>query len=37
VIKKLLTVVGIALLLALAAPTTASAAGDNDHPCVVCW
>jgi len=37
VIKKLLIVVGVALLLALAAPTTASAAGDSDHPCVACW
>jgi hypothetical protein len=37
VIKKLLTVVGVALLLVLAAPATASAAGDSDHPCQTCW
>jgi len=39
VIKKLLTVVGVALLLLLAAPTTASAAGESDacHLIAACW
>jgi hypothetical protein len=36
VIKKLLAVVGVALLLMTASPATASA-GRDDHPCVVCW
>jgi hypothetical protein len=36
VIKKVLIVVGVALLLMVAAPATASAAGDSDY-CVACW
>jgi len=35
VIKKLLTVVGVALLLVTATSTTASAVGGQS--CVVCW